>query len=380
MALPPRQLPFPYSEFFFDARGIVDAQDREDALSEFVSDPANEGVQLNVRLTGSSWSDEGSWYAPGVAESGDWVSVNYGMCLPDDELNTWGYMVNISPATPLPAAWRSDVQGNVGYNGFTVSPGEYTYPCVFATNGNLGAGGSGTYWYNAPVSYETWFSTNDTRVNKDIGFSGYTGFADQGNTSPTTSDVVTAHVPADTYRRRYVVGILRRNADLASCSPADIMLGMLMTSNGVTTTSRLCHNGVAVATRSFTTPTGGAAFNSAQCYIETAWSGSVDDIGEWAGVVSDCSMWSNGAHDFVSHYPGGLLSSGFDTYDVKWAWLIDDFSPTHLAAVPVETPTGDPVATYFAVPPNMFTAPNWAITPSTAPVFWQDLSGTTETP
>lgn len=389
MTMGPRLDPFPYDQFYLRLNVTGGSPAYGPTLSAFVNDPTNEGVQLNVRTIGPGWGKVGTWYMPGVPSPGEYTYVQYGVIYYDpysleDYLDPWGYSWDLDE--PVLSAWASEDQGEVS-DGFVMTAGTKVYPNVFSVT--PWASALGVPWTNEPVGYESWFSTNETREDTSIGFSGYTGFGDQRGCIPELY-YSGADMPSDIYRRRSVVGILRQAADPATCGIEDIMLGVLSSSNGTTTTVSLCLNGVAVKTQAIPTPVGPAeysdGFSVPFVWFESAWEGPVSEVGIWAGTVDALEISGDGIDgDFISQYeqsdnPAWIPCFGYDTYDVKWAWYIDDYSPSYPVGSTISDGYGG-VVLYWADAPSMWTHPKWAVLPpepSELPKFWQDLDGTEE--
>lgn len=394
----PRLDPFPWEERFFE--------NTLETMALF-DNPANDAVQCHIRLGGAGWDyagpDYGSSFGPGLPEVGDLWGQVYTMPTKSegvtvgvlDYLDAWAYTQSFENPI-VKAAHETNDQWYWQYPsgpvvGATPVAGERVYPGVFTINPWGGFGYSEAVWLNQPISYEAWFATNENRSNPLMGFDGYTMFGDQSNACPTCMNYDPS-APADLYRRRFVCGVLKRTADLATCGPTDMMLGAIVTSDGTTTTVQLCLNGAIAHVE--TTPTrfgapgggGSGSWTIGEAWWESAWEGYASEIGVWPGFVDSFEVGISPAIGWftISQWPtpGDPLNIpcfGYDTYDVKWAWYVDDYSPTHPVGTPFEFSVYDGFLSYSADPPNMYTGLPQLLPPQAAPDFWQDFVESRET-
>lgn len=391
----PRLDPFPWEERFFE--------NTLGTLALF-DNAANDAVQCHIRLGGAAWEYVGAAYSssfsPGLELAGDVGAAVYTVPTKSEGdvvgvlnyLNAWSYTNSFENPTAKAAHETSDqwYWGGTGVVGATPSAGERVYPGVFNINQWGGFGYSEAVWLNQPISYEAWFATNESRSNPLMGFDGYTMFGEQSNACPTCTNNDSSTL-ADLYRRRFVCGVLKRTADLVTCGPTDVMLGVIVTSDGTTSTVQLCLNGAVV--HSETTPTrfgssgsGGSSWTIGEAWWEAAWEGYAADVGVWPGFVHSFESSVSPALGWfiISQWPAPgnpsvIPSFGYDTYDVKWAWYVDDYSPSHPVGTPFEFPLYGNLLTYNTAVVNMYTGLPQLLPPQNTPSFWQDFVMSRET-
>ena len=395
MALPPRLIPFPWEEVFITVDHNLPFNQRYANVEAFVRNPDNLGATLVVNISDSEWES----FAPGLADT---AAFDVDICWPtkrwityhpsgiqDWEVSTWDTYTDLSTVPALNAANRTDIQWYHHWQtgvlvGATPRTGRMEFPGALGTLGNNGYGYCEVIWKNRPIWYEQWFEENTLRPNPLWGFLGYTVFTDQVNCEPRSFN--SADVPADIWRRRFLFGLVKRSANIATCGPEDIMLGVLITSDGVTSTMRMCCNGAVLHTSSRPTvygkipsdfPADSWAFGWPSW--DSAWGGRPSEVEVWPQLVDEMvgaidpdvgwysmSQWTpNDAFD--------IPISGVDTYDVKYAWYIDDTSATH----PVDTATGPMKHGYVAQPPSM-SALHGELLPPPPSDFWTQTVDATE--
>ena len=379
MTMGPRVIPFEPTIAYYE---FTSASGLSAATTALVNQTNHDGVQLNIRLGGyaPSWENVGSGFGPGLAlpdDAAPWFDVKV--------LYPWtggtyceGWSGTASVGNPLLSTsnqWAVNGYTHEQY-GATPTAGLHTYPGAWVTCPWNGYGYYAAVWMNQPVSYEQWFSTNDARADTAHGFSGYTNFNDQGwSTFPEFN----VDLP-DLHLRKYVAGIMRTGADVSNPAPADIMLGAVYTSDGVTTTAKMYYNGHEVAS---VTEAAWIGYQNYKVWFDGAWGGLLSEIEYWSGTVDSFDMNLSFADSVQARqWVGGegyIHMPGFDSYDVKLAWYVDLHSPSHPVGTPVDY-GGYTMGDITGSAPSMQTRPDIEVAPETAPKFWQDLDGTEEAP
>jgi hypothetical protein len=384
----PRLDPFPWEDWFqvFPA-GSGYAQDFAQ-ISAFINRSENVATELHVNIVGASWEHPNVVYGPGLNTPAN--LYNPDINVPCISLNAgagpdvlWGYDADATNPTVRANHITTDYKD---YYDPAILAGHRVYHGVFSASPWSGAGYLHFPWLNQPVLFETWFETNSERPDPDYGYSGYTKFDDDSGSYLNVSYGNTASVPADIYRRRYVHGIVKRTANFATLGPADVMQGAIITSDGTTTTMQACYNGVVVGSFTRPTPKGYAAYPAlsfdsvCEVAMESAWSGPLADMQVPVGTTAWYEVYPlDGGTDGIQMTMHPLGSNpgpedvrvyGYDTYDIKFGYYIDDYSPTH----PVGTTTyATSHLSYDAGVPNTYTHPHWPLPPPPVYDFWTEF-------
>lgn len=154
------------------------------------------------------------------------------------------------------------------------------------------------------------------------------------------------------------------------------MWGFITTATAEGLLVQACTNGIAGS--SFVAPYSDDGSDPQIDYsFDTKWGSLAEGVEVWAGLTYDGRASS-----------GSELSCGlgefFDTFDVKWAWYVDVYSPTHPVGVPVTkvfsnaSYTVEEVVAYVgnAYHMHMYTHPAWEVPASGN--FWTNFKGTYE--
>lgn len=362
MALPPRLIPFPWEDIFLPLDMTIPWGTRFVDINAFVNNERNTGATLCCNISDSQWTD----FSPGIntpddfAQQANWpthIVAGAGV----GGVSCWDARVDLDVTPAFEAANKTTDQWWTHWatgvlTGATPATGLHTYPGCLATQSYGGYGRLNAVWKNRPIWSEVWFEENPDRPDPLWGFNGYTVFGDQGNCEVNATDTA----PADLWRRRFVMGVLKRTANMATCGPEDVMIGVILTSDGTTTTMQLCCNGAVMHTSSSPTVYGWHAYpddswDSGWAGFESAWDGPASDVEVWPGFVDKFQATVNQAEGWyrLSQFsnPGNPLwikVAGYDTYDVKWGWYVDDTSATHPVDTPYDAGLGAGKLTYSA--------------------------------
>jgi hypothetical protein len=317
--------------------------------------PANDGVQFNVTFGG----DPQAWSYPngnsnvglisldiGVGyESETLVSGSYHMAsAPGYFYDTWGTQNNATITNPTVYARYKDNRNT--YN-TSVTPGTYTYPGV-ASIDSMDFSSITCGFYGRPVWFESWFSENPTRTVPTTGFSGYTIYGDLFRYTPNFNN----GNPVG-YYRRFVCGVVKKDANLEFLTAADIMWGSIYTGNDVSGVAQIVLNGQIVGSHA---TTGKVTFLWADG--DLAWTGNNFTENEYAqghGGLGFSGTDANGAFGATGMFLDGWTPDpNVDTYNTKWGWYVDFV---------LDTPgdVGTFQATLDAIPAAMHTHPGWPV-------------------
>jgi hypothetical protein len=344
--------PFPFLTYAIDGDSLVETAPLSGAYTgHYYNDPALDGVQFNVRLCGESWEDVTHDVRYGIGLFNSDVSpvrvtglVRYSTT----EVLDFGTGLLIDgPHAPIYRA------SSYAYGGTTTpSPiprGTYVYPGVASSQvwRTLADYIEVPVYGGKPVSFEAWYSDNQTKTNPAVGFSGYTHFGDSGQSFPDW------HSNVDGYVRRYVAGIIRADADLATLSVGDILYGIMFNGTPTSGEGYIVVNGLIVGNvQTNYKPTNVWGF------AELSMNTNISDFGNYAQTFTtlevDVNNFANNSLLFAGLNPP-TPGTPFDTYNVKWAWYLD-FVP--------DAGFGTYAGQVYCRMQTMYTHPGWPITGS----------------
>ena len=334
-----RMNPFPYRSYYVDSDSVPPYS------NTYYNDPNLDAVKLVLTLAGDpeAWNDPLAYYELGLLTtttntfnaSGGIVDLSY------DTINLWAYYSAFDITDPsLKLKYYDPNQG-------LASPGVgiREYPGVASSLGfspyNIAV------CYGRPIKYELEFKSNQLQQNKYITYSGYTNFGDfngyefpqpYGNTQPG-------------YVRRYAAGIIKKDADISNCLPEDMEYGVILTGTASSCTGFIVINGNIMSSL----PLNEKA-SEVYAYGDTVWSGSFNNLNNFAQSFDDIGLVVTTSTSYVSIY---LENATFDppdyvldVFNVKWAWYYDFVA---------DAGEGVNCGTVECVSPMMYTHPGWPI-------------------
>jgi hypothetical protein len=352
-----------------------------------------DGVQLNVNLGGDvdAWGSQYTTYGIGLDAAdhpNQWGVALSGMVyeiLPTDTYIDFynyriDYMLNTASIFPryVTTDYKASWWNGTGYvpAGLTSVPGgTRSHPGVasIAPYSGYFEGYIEVPYMGRPVWFEMWFSENAQRQDPSIGYSGYTFFGWQAGT-PFPSLYGLDSVPGS-WVRRFVAGIFKRTADLATCTGEDVMCGCILTSaDGVTSIASMYVNGILVRTATDINVTN---VNAVSAWMDTQWEGLASDIVDTTpgaiayyqmygqdvnNVIVDVGTSMNPANESASY----SLHTGIDTYDVKYGWYYD-IPSDHPIGTPFFPPESSTPVTVATDTVAMYTHPGWPVSQTFPP-------------
>jgi hypothetical protein len=300
-----------------------------------------------VKICGQDWADTtyDVYFGTGIPatqEAG--IDVNGGTVdtvFQSLDTTPTGYLITNSSVL---ARYVGGAEDNVGPQ----TPGLYTWPGVATTIPKWSWFGSYLQVpsYGRPVSFESWYSENPAKTNPNVKFSGYTSYGYTYGAYPWLD-------PLDSpgYVKRYVFGVLRKDANIATCTTADIVLGAIFYGEPTHGRGYVVVNGCVV--QSLYTP-----YKPSNVHGFTAiWH---DDL--YAGLngapqgydsielVTQDASYNNLL--YIGSYNGDPTYSPIDTYNTKWGWY-HHFVP--------DAGVGTYSGLVFADLPEIYTHPGWPI-------------------
>lgn len=347
----PRRLnPFPYANYFID--GDLPNPD----INSIYNDPALDAVTLKVVLGGdpTAWSDINTYVDLGLltpSQAIDPLTAYYAsgaLYYPStDTLDAWGYsqyFIVDDAVQKLRYSWAQ--QG-------LSSPGAQTVylPGVASLNSYTYIGYSSVTYKGSPVWFELEFQQNNFKSNPNLYYSGYTNFGDFTGFGEQGLVINDPYVPDELpgYMRRYVSGIIKKDADLETCTVDDIICGTIWTSqdlgggvyDGV---GYIVVNGVIKGTI-----TSSSKPKDVDSYLDPITDSYAIELGD------NPQYWNGGLEldvnsGFVFSEPAfpAAAFDALDVYDVKFAWYID-----------FVTDPGDPSLSVEFTMPMMYTHPGY---------------------
>lgn len=315
----------------------------------FLNDPTMEGVQTNVRLGGDSqaWAttDRGfdnTHYTIGLvnnpAQTVTWA--DYGLFETATYLDLDDYMSYFKIDNPTVLSRYTDL--NQTPNGGAVTTGLKVYPGVSSIfwSGSSYDAAIQVGEYGRPISFETWFSHNESRTNLNLGYSGYTLFSEQTTPFPSLTPLGN---PGE-HIRKYCAGIFKVDADISNPQVSDVLCGVIVEGTSSGAVGQIIIDGQVVRAETLT---------QAATELWFEWSGLFEGdpalLGGKTGTID--YIWFK-----LNTFNVTLLSSqyrSFDSKDVKFGWYVD--RNTGLSE-------GTYVGTLRCYPPSMFTHPSWPVT------------------
>jgi hypothetical protein len=392
MAIGPRLDPFPLTTAFVVYDGDTAATDL--ACQAIFNDPTHDGVQWNYMLggDGEAWAHQYSGYVPGLND-GEWpeptVQLTYqaynyqptrvitpGVYDTSEFMTDAWYTFDIT--NPTVVGWyHTTVYKQPGNDPFGLAapplvPGIHTYPGVACVShmGNLpGQWGSAVY-LGRPVWYEAWFSENTQRTSQTIGYNGYTSFWGRQETGSLMDDVL-EQVPG-AWIRRFVQGVIKRGADVSTCTASDIMCGMIVVGTGTSTTMQFCINGIVMNTYTFPDK---ATYAGTQLILElsnafssglTSYTGGLSSTAAYVGNATysyGTDQWNTAFSLYHPQYNDPATMYGYDSYDTKYVWYADVPSdhPVGQTFTFTDQYRGEVISAFWFESPNMYTHPGWPV-------------------
>lgn len=314
-------LPYQVDEFPFTTYWPTDT-DLTSYDSYFFDNPSQDGVSLNLNLGGwaPSWENNGSepayqgvytfLYDPYYASvDGGVVGIyeGYPVYIRTDYTGSFDILNN---------AAAYDAIGGSEDGTYNPAPGHHVYPGVASFNS----------WssfvqaknYGEPIIFELWYSLNNSRVDRTKGYSNYTFFG-PGNAPLPWIWLGYYSDPYGTTRkvRKYQGGILKVDADMNNLQESDFVCGVSYIDNGSGATVKLIKKGVVVASDT------AASTNRLRGYVHCDYNDELSYFGNNKAFVDffEIAYGSNYLYN-GSAWPYDSADF-FDTYHVKWAWIVD---------------------------------------------------------
>ena len=306
----------------------------------FYDDPSLDGVQLNVLLDGDGWSLPENYYLLGLA--GGALGDNYQVILPggvrisDDPeyIDLWGYSgpfyLYNETVKKRYKAYDQTLEGCVG-RGLRTYPGVASFGPYWRGDSMIGAVGRNE------VLVEMWYSLNNSRSNKNVGFSGYTHFGDQRDLFPY---IDTGGQVLPTYR----AGIVKSSVSIKDADISDFKIGGIYEGTPSGFVMKFIRDGVVVEEK-----TGDYIPDNIRADMETTFDGQSSELaGSSQGLVGFKLMASR----FFPLYESTTVGVGFgggylgtlDTFECRYGFYVNLGS--------IET-------MLWIDPPVMWTHPGW---------------------
>jgi hypothetical protein len=356
---PDEMQPFPFTTYAIDFLDLTDLG--TSYIGHYYNEPTLDGVQYNVRILGESWEDTVNdvYFGTGLMCTSANLQTGpvrvAGMIY---DTVSGGYVYDNNSAFEVNAAHIDKYRTATLYTyptggSATVSPvpqGTYSYPGVASVSvWYTWADYNEVPCYGKPISHEAWYSDNPSKTNSAVKFSGYTHFGDSGSVSPILFNTVPGHI------RRYVCGVIKKDAVLATLTTTDIICGILYNGTSAGGEGYVVINGVVrgsvastVAVESvqgsfdmfmYDLPTTFDQLSQTFDYTEIALYDGTSALIGFAGFAGN-------AGDVPE------LVTPIDVYDVKWAWY-HHFIP--------DAGVGTYAGQVFASNQMMFTHPGWPV-------------------
>lgn len=357
---PHRLYPFPYGEYYLNRQDII-----FDFGNTYYNNPSYDATKLKITLGGDNdaWSDSGSYYNFGLltpAEAIDLITnyqassaVYHNDPLNDPQytlLDGWTYLGAFTVDNPVQKLRYSIAGQN------DLGPGAQTFylPGVASLTGYYYSYYNAVICKGRPIWFELEFQQNEYKSNPNLYYSGYTNF---GDFNSYECGQLYTHTSGG-YVKRYVAGIIKKDANLATCTVDDIILGAIWTAedlgggvyNGV---GHVVLNGVIRA--SCSTSSKPESVFLIMDPITQQTSGDLDNYTQyWTYMELDVenASFSNITYAYAESYvyPNGIASDAVDVYDIKYAWYMD---------VEADSGPGTAVGEIGFYMPMMYTHPGW---------------------
>ncbi len=316
-----RLFPFPYADYFPRIEDLpVDGGVR---ATSYYNNPSLDGVRYVARLGGdeASWNDPGYKFIHyGVKHSGYNSLYDYAIgvlytddtILANDDVN-----VDITTATQVSRYFSTASTSAPRLPQTVVFDGVASNTLDMYVN---------IYMFGRPIWYELEFVDNPNKVNRSVGYSGYTLFGE------TVHGPLRFNNMEEGYFRRYVSGIIRKDADMATLGTSDIMFGFLVTGDASGGTAYICINGEVRWSYTAT-----SAIDTIEPWFDIGNFTPITDLGGFIQAFLNISLivennWGapaewfseeGGFYWFGSGIPYPPYQEPIDTYNVKYGWYVD---------------------------------------------------------
>lgn len=320
---PHRLNPFPYSTYFIDSA--------IGPTGSYYNDPTLDAVKLKATYGGDSaaWSDPGTFFNLGLLTPAEAIdnTISYYASggyydVGTEILDTWHAQNYYTVNNPIQKIRYSIA----GQNDPSPGPQVISLPGVSSLIGYSGT-------YNAvicqgnPIWFELEFEQNQFKSNPNLYYSGYTSFGDFNQVE--FGELYEYPLPLG-YTRRYVAGIFKKGADLATCGVEDIILGGIWNATDLgggtySGTGHVVLNGVIRASCSTSARPSRVSF-----YTDPITQNYIADLGNnpqyWQFIELDINDASFSTITYAyaePFYSPALASDAIDVYDVKYGWYMD---------------------------------------------------------